>query len=57
MNNKKLNSFLFFGFLLTFYAVQDLPEFIIFYHGVALLIGITSLILALIEYKKHQDKS
>ncbi len=39
------------GIILIFFALKD-NEFLIFYHGIALLLGLTAIVLG---YRKHSE--
>ncbi|WP_223033402.1 hypothetical protein [Hanstruepera marina] len=51
----KLNMYLISGIFLTYFGLKD-ANFVIWYNGIALILGFTALILAFIEYKKNKGK-
>jgi uncharacterized membrane protein len=56
MNNTKIRNYLISGIFLIFIGLKDIDNFSIFYEGIALGLGLTALVLALIEYMKKFDK-
>ncbi len=53
MKNRK-NSFLFSGILLAYFALKG--EFLVWYNGIALVMSITALVFAFLEYKKEKSR-
>lgn len=51
----KVNTYLISGVFLTYFGLKD-ENFVIWYNGVALILGITALIYALIEYRKTKKE-
>ena len=47
----KVNAYLISGIFLTYFGLKD-DNFVIWYNGVALILGITALVFAYIEYRK-----
>jgi hypothetical protein len=52
--NNKVKTYLIAGALLTYYGLKD-DSFLIWYNGLALVLGITALILAYITYRKDKN--
>ncbi len=51
----KVNSYLISGAILVYFGLKD-DDFVIWYNGLALVIGITAFIFAFIEYQKTKTK-
>ena len=51
----KVNTYLISGIFLTYFGLKD-NNFVIWYNGVALILGMTALIYAFIEYKKTKKE-
>ncbi|MEP0264651.1 hypothetical protein [Dokdonia sp.] len=54
--NNKVKTYLISGAFLTYYGLKD-DNFLIWYNGLALALGITALILAYITYRKDKNQS
>ncbi|GGG30939.1 hypothetical protein GCM10011344_34850 [Dokdonia pacifica] len=53
--NNKTKTYLIPGVLLTYFGLKD-DDFLIWYHGVALALGITAFVFAYLEYNKTKNK-
>ncbi len=51
----KVNTYLISGIFLTYFGLKD-DDFVIWYNGIALVLGITALIYAFIEYRKTKKE-
>ena len=50
--NRKTKTYLISGLFLTYFGLKD--NFLIFYNGIALLLGLTALYMAYREYKNEK---
>ena len=49
----KVRTYMISGVFLTYFGLKD--DFVIWYNGIALVLGISSFVLAYIEYRKDKD--
>ena len=56
MQDNKKNTYLIAGIMLTYFGFKD-EKFVIWYNGIALMLGITAFIAAYLEYRKSKTDS
>jgi hypothetical protein len=54
MIKNKTKTYLLSGIFLTYFGLSD-DNFLVWYNGIALVLGITAFVGAYLEYKKHKD--
>jgi hypothetical protein len=52
--NNKVKAYLIPGVFLTYFGLKD--DFLIWYNGIALILGLTSFVFAYLEYRKAKKE-
>lgn len=53
--NNKYGTYIVSGVLLTYFGLKD-ENFVIWYNGVAVVLGITAFVFAYLEYRKSKNQ-